>query len=64
MSDHRYVLNRNEGTDTLHRDPREECNTDDADGRETIDEATAMSLSIGGKARLCSHCWPPDEEAE
>ena len=56
-----YVLNRNEGEDTVHRNPREECNVDDADGRETIDEASALKLSMAGGARKCLHCY--DEPA-
>jgi len=51
-----YVLNRNEGVDTVHRNPREECNTDDADGRETIDAETADALVTRGAARRCQHC--------
>ena len=41
MSKPRWTLNRNEGVDTIHRDPREECNTDDIEGREAIDAKTA-----------------------
>lgn len=58
----RYVLNRNEGIDTLHRNPREECNTDDAVGRENVDEATAIRMKLGGHARLCRYCFKADEE--
>ena len=57
----RYSLNRNEGTDTLHRNGREECNLDDADDRETIDAATADALLLRGTAVRCKHCW--DETA-
>lgn len=52
-----YVLNRNEGMDTVHRNPREECNVDDADGRQTIDEATALKLSLSKDVARCQHCW-------
>jgi hypothetical protein len=60
----RYVLNRNEGIDTLHADPLEECNVDDAVGVESLDEATALKMKRGGFARLCKHCerhWPREE---
>lgn len=53
-----YVLNRNEGTDTLHRDPREVCNVDDADGRSTLDLTTGAALEKSGDIRLCRHCYP------
>jgi hypothetical protein len=56
MSEPYYVLNRNEGKDTLHRNPREQCNVDDAEGRETIDETTYERMKAGGYARLCRHC--------
>ena len=51
-----FVLNRNEGMDTIHRNPREVCNVDDADGRETIDEATYEALKARGAAVECRHC--------
>ena len=53
-----YVLNRNSsGGDVLHRNPREVCNTqaDEMSGREVIDEATALSMKLGGYVRLCQH---------
>ena len=53
-----YVLNKNEGIDTLHRNPREECNLDDAEGRVTIDALTAKAMKAGGHVRLCKHCKP------
>lgn len=56
MTDPYFVLNRNEGTDTLHRNPREECNVDDAEGRQTIDAETADALLASGSARPCQHC--------
>ena len=61
MSDY-FVLNRNEGVDTVHRNPRESCNTDDSEGRETIDGETADALVIRGTARRCGHCYPTPEE--
>lgn len=56
MSDY-FVLNRNEGMDTVHRNPRESCNTDDAEGRQTIDAETADALVTRGTARRCGHCY-------
>jgi hypothetical protein len=56
----RYVLNVNEGIDTIHRDPLEQCNNDDAEGRQVIDEQTAIALVEGGTALRCQHCWPED----
>ncbi len=62
MSDKRrkpyYVLNINDGVDVLHRDPREVCNVDDAEGRQTIDFATADAMLTTDKVRRCAHCWP------
>lgn len=53
----RYVLNVNPGgTDVLHVNPREECNTDDADHLETVDGLTAASLLDKGEAVRCQHC--------
>ena len=64
MSDPYYVLNRNEGTDTLHRNPREECNLDDATDRQTIDAETADALLALGGTRRCSHCYAQEEPTE
>ena len=55
-SDPYYVINRNEGTDTLHCNPREECNVDDADGRTTVDPATGRALELSGDICKCGHC--------
>jgi hypothetical protein len=52
----RFILNRNEGVDIVHRDPVEECNVDDADGRESVDAKTAAALIASGQARACEHC--------
>lgn len=60
MSAPYYVLNRNEGRDTVHRNPREECNVDDAEGRETVDEDTAIAVVAMGHARRCEHCYQED----
>ena len=51
-----YVLNRNDGIDTLHENPREECNVDDVEGRERIDTRSAEAMKAGGHVRLCKHC--------
>lgn len=56
----RYVLVRKNGKDILHRNPREECNTDDADRKEDLDEATASSLMRGDFVRRCEHCNSED----
>lgn len=60
MSTDYWVLNRNEGLDTVHRNPREECNTDDAEGRQTIDARTADEMLTRGAARRCQHCMKED----
>jgi hypothetical protein len=56
-----FVLNRNEGVDTLHRNPREECNVDDAVDRQTIDPDTAEALLKSGAAVRCLHCYPKED---
>ncbi len=52
-----YVLNRNEGTDILHRDAGERCNVDDSQGRQAIDAETADALLTNGSAVRCRHCY-------
>jgi len=61
MSEPYFVLNRNEGVDTIHCNPREECNTDDADGRQTIDGTTVEALLERGNAVRCKHCYQEEE---
>lgn len=61
MSDSYFVLNRNEGIDTLHRNPREECNCDDVEGRQTVDPDTADALLKLGEARRCQHCYSQED---
>lgn len=61
MSEPRYALNRSKGTDTIHRNPMEHCNVDDATDREWIDQATASALLTNGSARACGHCHPQEE---
>lgn len=62
MSEPYYVINRNEGEDTLHRNPREECNTDEIEGRATVDPLTGAALEKSGHIRLCRHCYPVEQE--
>jgi hypothetical protein len=57
----RYVINQNDGIDTLHRNNSEKCNVDDADGAKAVDPLTARALERGGHIRLCGHCYPKDE---
>lgn len=52
-----YVLNRNEGKDVIHRNPREECNVDDAEDRQTVDPETAEALVTLNAATRCNHCY-------
>jgi hypothetical protein len=60
-----YLVNHNAGVDTLHIEhPREECNTDDAEGLETVDDETGPALVATGGAVECEHCKPlADTEA-
>ena len=55
-----FVLNRNKGVDIIH-DPEnltERCNTDQIDGRKSVDAMTAEALIVRGDARACQHCSP------
>ena len=57
MIDAVYVLNENPGgIDVIHRNPHEECNTDDAKGITPISPDTAVVLLVEGHARACQHC--------
>lgn len=60
MSERRFLLNKNEGLDTLHRAEglTEQCNTDDARDKSNVDEMTAEALWLRGDAVLCKHCKP------
>ena len=58
MPDDRYVVTRRSGVDTLHRNPREECNLDDSERDEQVDEFTAEALILNGDAIACGHCNP------
>lgn len=55
-----FVLNRNEGLDTIHRNPREECNVDDVEGRQVVDAETADAMLAHDQARRCEHCYLED----
>ncbi len=57
----RYILNVNDGMDTMHRDPIESCNLDDADRRQTVDAETADALLATDQVRRCRHCFSVDE---
>ena len=61
MTEPYFVLNVNDGMDVLHRNPREECNTDQAKGRQTVDPDTADALLTLGTAQRCQHCWTDPE---
>lgn len=53
----RFVVNRNEGQDVVHRSPTiEACNVDDAKDRQNVDAKTAAALIASGEARPCEHC--------
>lgn len=62
MTEPYFVLNKNDGIDTLHENPREECNVDSATGRTTLDPQTGAALKASGDVRLCRHCIDPDKE--
>jgi hypothetical protein len=58
----RFIVNVNEGgDDVIHRNPREECNTDDADNVQAIDPRTAAAMIASGSARTCEHCIEQSE---
>lgn len=61
MTDAYYVINQNDGIDTLHRNPREECNIDDAEGRSTLDAKTGQALEESGDIHRCGHCYTDQE---
>lgn len=58
----RYVVVQKTGTDMLHINPREECNTDDADNLQTIDRLTARAMAERAmhnaevEIEFCKHC--------
>ncbi len=57
----RYVITQHAGTDTLHVNPREQCNTDDADLLQTVDRGSAYALLRAGVLHSCWHCVPIPE---
>lgn len=61
MSADRIVLNVNDGVDTIHVNPREECNVDDALDREIVDPLTAARMLDSGEAVRCKHCNTEEE---
>jgi len=58
MSEEAFLLNVNDGVDTIHRlkGLTESCNTDDVVGRQRIDGATAASMLDREQAVRCQHC--------
>lgn len=56
----RYVITRVQ--DTLHINPREQCNTDDADLLQTVDAQSAHALLDGGAVVGCGHCVTAHED--
>jgi len=63
LSEEGFLLNINDGVDTIHRleGLTERCNTDDVVGRQRIDGATATSMLEREQAVRCQHC--NEEEA-
>jgi len=58
-----YIINWNDGTDTIHRNPGfEECNLDDAVERAHVDAKTARAMVSSGHAKVCQHCKPLADE--
>jgi hypothetical protein len=54
--DDRYVVVKKDGIDTLHVNPREECNLDDTElDRELTEDEAEAALNIG-TVRACGHC--------
>jgi hypothetical protein len=58
LTEERYILNVNDGVDTIHRAAglTENCNTDDVVGKKNIDVATAAAMLDKGQAVRCQHC--------
>jgi hypothetical protein len=57
----RFVLTDVAGTDTLHADPREQCNTDADEGKRVIPRGRALQLMRSGDVHCCRHCKPQEE---
>lgn len=64
-TEERFILNVNDGVDTLHRERglTESCNTDDIVGRQKVDRATAVSMVARDQAVWCLHCNKERKEA-
>jgi hypothetical protein len=63
MTEAVFILNVNPGgVDVLHRNPLEVCNTDQVEGRQSVDVRTAAELIARGVARPCEHCIDMTEE--
>ena len=58
MTEEKFILNVNDGVDTIHRVAglTESCNTDDVVGKQKIDVATAAAMLGRGTAVRCQHC--------
>lgn len=58
VTEERFILNVNEGVDTIHRANglTESCNTDDIVGKQYIDVQTAAAMLDKGQAVRCKHC--------
>lgn len=59
MSEPYYAIEHREGSDTLHRDPGEECTVGD---RVPIDAATGRALEASGDIQRCPYCIDRQEE--
>ena len=58
-----YLVNVNDGDDTIH-DPEnldERCNTDDAEGKKRVDTFSAAAMLDRGDAVRCRHCMPEED---
>lgn len=65
LKEEQYLLNINDGTDTVHRvrGLTENCNTDDIVGKQRIDRATANAMVAKDQAVWCQYCSKDREEA-
>lgn len=57
-SEEKFLLNVNDGVDTIHRlkGLTENCNTDDVVGKQHIDGGTAAAMLKRGQAVRCQWC--------
>ena len=58
ITEDRFILNINDGEDTIHRAAglTESCNTDDVVGKQFIDVQTAAAMLDRGTAVRCQLC--------